>query len=66
MTPISIRRAFDRDLDRVLHEMAEDDANPSNEGFVSMLVSAIVMGCIFGFVMWLEPFSAWVSKVVGL
>jgi hypothetical protein len=65
MTPISIRRAFDRDLDRVLHEMAEDEY-PSNEGFVSMLVSALVMVCIFAFVMWLEPFTAWVSKVVGL
>lgn len=43
MTPISIRRAFDPGLDRVLHQVqSEDDASPTLEGFVGTLEIAML------------------------
>jgi hypothetical protein len=37
MNPISIHRAFDPQLDRILNELAEEDASPTLQGFVGSL-----------------------------
>jgi hypothetical protein len=42
MNPISIHRAFDQQLDRVLNELAEEDASPTLEGFVGSIEVAVM------------------------